>query len=551
MGAITAAYGDSPIVHPSPAFNQIVTWLGWLKRLPIAIEPVKDSQARYWECEKRIQSIDFDTCKYVPILRRIWEEWFAKFTLSHPFRPRHGSGSTADAGPIAAEKWRRLGVDTAARVCLHPYWGMEYTRNVSTSRTNKLVYVPKQAGRNRAICMEPAWLQYLQQGVADQLIRYTHRNCHPLSGLVNIRDQDINRTLCADAYWHELSTIDLSDASDSISVRLIKRLTEGMPLWKYLYGTRSTSVLMDGKVSPIDKFAPMGSALCFPIESYLFSSIVEAAYRRYYDHPSKGSLSGCSVYGDDLIVPREIYHLVTGMLTALGFEVNHDKSFYRGNYFESCGVEFCRGRRIYSVRHPRRHLVFPNEVGSPGDISMVTDIANALLDFGAFGARRSLLKYVERCSLRVGSKTKPFKDFLVYGYGDGVIHTLYDSEDVTTWNSSLQRYDVSRPSVRVAFSDSVYDFTERSSSEPHPPTREERLAASRTYFKPRKVHEKWSDKAISILLKQGQYDLLEHGEIESIGARRTGKMHFRIQYQRCIPEEHSPGVEAHLLACGS
>jgi hypothetical protein len=158
---------------------------------------------------------------------------------------------------------------------------------------------------------------------------------------------------------------------------------------------------------------------------------------------------------------------------------------------------------------------------------------------------------VERCSLRVGSKTKPFKDFLVYGYGDGVIHTLYDSEDVTTWNSSLQRYDVSRPSVRVAFSDSVYDFTERSSSEPHPPTREERLAASRTYFKPRKVHEKWSDKAISILLKQGQYDLLEHGEIESIGARRTGKMHFRIQYQRCIPEEHSPGVEAHLLACGS
>jgi len=178
--AIEHAIEASLIVHPSVEFDRVVTFLGWLKRLPVCIRDERESIALYRQCDERVRD-HLVPNKYVHELREIWEEWFSDFRITPPFLPRHGSGSTADAGRVRHDKWQALQVDTVARVGLRfpsLECALDYPIGPS-NRTSKVVFVPKQAGKDRAICMEPAWLQFLQQGVARQLIAYTHSKGHP------------------------------------------------------------------------------------------------------------------------------------------------------------------------------------------------------------------------------------------------------------------------------------------------------------------------------------------------------------------------------------
>lgn len=524
--AIEFAYQGIPIVHPSRAFNQIVTFLGWLKRLPVCIRPVDEGVQDYIQNDTRLSSISFDDNVYIPGLRTIWREWFGEFTLKEPFLPKHGSGSTADSGRVRAKKWAQLRSDTVARVCLRfPSLEPVPLPPVGpTTRTAKVVFVPKQAGKDRTICMEPAWLQYLQQGIASQLVAYTHRRSHPLSRYVNIFSQEVNRCLCAQALWRDLATIDLSNASDSVSWRLIGALCKGMPIYRYLFASRSTSTIIDGKVRTFDKFAPMGSALCFPIESYLFSSVIELAHRIHYGKAGEGHLSGCSVYGDDLIVPVELYQLVCNILESLGFIVNTSKSFSSGIYRESCGVEYIDGFELETIRHPRSHLIRENDLASPDDIGMITDIANDLLRLGYLRARRRILKEYSKYVLRVGTRLKPFMDFVVWG--DNGIISLNEIHGGERWDNNIQRTIRVQKSIQATPRSTKYDVVEFIHNIV-PKSREERLR--RRCYLPRgiNVDDRWSEKGTIALLKLGHFDLLENGDVLGVGSCRTGRLHYR------------------------
>ena len=82
----------------------------------------------------------------------------------------------------------------------------------------------------------------------------------------------------------------------------------------------------------LKKFAPMGSALCFPIECIIFGSIVRLANRE------KGVNTEFRVYGDDLVVDDRIFLKVIELLEVFGFRVNVDKTFFPYHPFkESCG----------------------------------------------------------------------------------------------------------------------------------------------------------------------------------------------------------------------
>jgi len=521
--AISLAIRPTLIVHPSPIFNAVVTFLGWLKRVPVCIRPQHEAVDAYYENDRRISSINFEDRVDLPALRDIWWEWLKDFKLSPPFIAKHGSGSTADRGRVRARKWSNLSLDLAARVCLR-YPNLERCIDLpcgAPKRVAKVVFVPKQAGKDRTICMEPAWLQFLQQGVANQLMRYIHHGSHSLSGYINLYSQDVNRDLCAMAYSHGYSTIDLSDASDSVSWRLIRYLCKGMPIYRYLFATRSTSAIVAGVESVFDKFAPMGSALCFPIECILFASIVELAYRTHYGQASRGHLSGCSVYGDDIICPSEIYHLVVGLLNHLGFKVNTSKSSHGGGYFESCGVEYLYGAKIMTIKHPRNHLTC-GDVVSPDRVGLVTDLANTLLSCGYLEARRTLLKYYEGKRIRVNHRIQPFMDFVSFDSGHCV--PVIEPYNTGTWNVDLQCLGVTRKSIVTSSLKSRYDWDEYH-SRTLPSLREDRL---RVNSLPKPVNPKWSLKAVTFLSKHHFWSLLEKGSVEDVGACRTGRTHQRI-----------------------
>lgn len=525
--AIETAIQSDLCVHPSSTFDAVVTFLGWLKRLPVAIRPTSDSVAAYYECDDRISSFDFDGSVYAAQLADIWQEWFGSFHLTSPFIPRHGPGSTADCGRVRSRKWSKLGIDAVGRVCLRSaalevLVHEEIKDTLHAGRLSKVLFVPKQAGKDRTICMEPAWLQYYQHGVADQLSRFTHSGGHQLSKLVNVYSQEQNRRLCAQAYQLKLATIDLSDASDSVSWRLVKRLCHGLPLLRYLHGTRSTHTLIDGRIEQFDKFAPMGSALCFPIECYVFASIVELAYRKHYGKASQGHLSGCSVYGDDIICPSEIYHLVVDILVSLGFVVNTSKSYSSGAYYESCGVEYLYGALITTVKHPRRHL-HPGRMASPEDVGMITDVANSLLTHGYTKARRMLLKSYSELHVRVGRREVPFSDLVIWD--DKHCLSVLDSYKSTVWNKKLQRSGSWFWSLEAATASAWSDF-QQWKSQNVPRTREMRISDLRRPLRKVTVDPKWSPKAITCLARFHHWDMLETGDLVESGTCRTGRSQY-------------------------
>jgi len=110
----------------------------------------------------------------------------------------------------------------------------------------------------------------------------------------------------------------------------------------------------------------MGSALCFPIEAMVFLTIVmigiENAIGTELDRtaldepgPERGFRGLVRVYGDDIVVPVPFARSVIEALEAFGLLVNCDKSFWSGNFRESCGKEYYDGNDV-SITRVRRLL---------------------------------------------------------------------------------------------------------------------------------------------------------------------------------------------------
>jgi len=488
----------------------------------------------YYSNDRVLSSFDYDDNVYVKPLEAIWYSWLKNFQLREPFLPQHGPGATADCGKKhpRSRKWSSLAWDSVARVCFR-LSSLEVALDLPVrpmTRTAKVRFVPKQAGKDRTICMEPAWLMYLQKGVASQLMKYTQGEKHPLSLLINFRSQDVNRRLCASAYQLGYATIDLTNASDSVSWRLIKRLCRRIPLLRYLYGSRSSATVLDGYTSTFDKFAPMGSALCFPIESILFASVVELAHRIHYGQASSGHFSGCSVYGDDIIVPAELNQLVVDILESLGFSVNTMKSYSSGGYYESCGVEYLHGVRINTIRHPRCLLGVTGQV-SPEHIDKIIDMSNSLLQFGCFTARRRLLKFYSNEHLTYGNRTVPFLDLVVFDdrHCVPVIDTYRKGRYIKRWQRSFTTYWALEPVTDK----SSCDFQQwKSQNCPRP--RQQRLAHANGYekleFHYQRLnclpHARWTPKGVTFLSRFQHWDLLFEGDVKQAGSCRTGRFHY-------------------------
>lgn len=226
----------------------------------------------------------------------------------------------------------------------------------------KLIFVPKDSRGPRIISSEPLELQFMQQAVAIPLAR--HLEGVGLSrGHVNFTDQSINALLALEGssskYW---ATLDLREASDRVSCLLVRSLFPD-EIVEDLMALRSYATLLpDGSRILLRKYAPMGSALCFPIESLVFWAICVAALRvaGYTDNEARRNVY---VYGDDIIVPTTCTLAVVEALESHGLSVNLSKSFYKGAFRESCGMDAWQGQNVT----PQRFRKFPGS--GPQDVT--------------------------------------------------------------------------------------------------------------------------------------------------------------------------------------
>lgn len=347
-------------------------------------------------------------------VKSVIDEWVSDFVIdANAFFPKHGPGSVADAigKPSYLEKYQMLAPDLkikiACRLVLRTN-AEEFCPRVAckpTTRDCRIIFVPKSMKTRRVISAEPATLMWFEQGLKGILVDNIH--AHPfLKSRIDFRNQALQGALALSASsTRKLATVDLSAASDSIHVDLVKMLFRDTPLYPFLVALRSdTAVLPSGKRIELAKYAPMGSALTFPIQTLIFASIVEYTVRCVHRH-----LTDCPstwrVYGDDIIVPDQCLAELVSNLHLLGFRVNEDKTYGGEHRFrESCGLDAYDGAVVTPMRISRWYQGAVDYRYSPGSYQGLCDMMNQSYRYGFFGLRRYLLKR----KLLSDSRTTPF-----------------------------------------------------------------------------------------------------------------------------------------------
>lgn len=293
-------------------------------------------------------------------MRAVITEWFRDIDLSD-LCPNHGGGAVASTKIKSMyEKYLDLKLlptisDIVQREAV-PYYSFIESRKANPVRdyTSRLIFVPKSWKALRTVKPEPTSLMYWQQALHTKIIEHVIRK-KSLSCHFPFLDQTVHHKLVkfgsASKYY---STIDLSQASDSVTSSLVDFIFADTPLHDWLMATRSQYTEYNGVRFQSAIFAGMGSCTCFPVETIVFGSICEVCRRQYYaTHPNQTVFQlspAWSVYGDDIIVESNLYNGVVKLLESCNFIVNESKSFHDSSFLESCGVECLDGVDITPLK---------------------------------------------------------------------------------------------------------------------------------------------------------------------------------------------------------
>lgn len=213
---------------------------------------------------------------------------------------------------------------------------------------SSLFDVPKTQKGPRLIAKEPTGSQWIQQGVTDLLRQAVQRS--PIGACIDFFDQEPSRQLVLRASRDGRSaTIDLSSASDRLTANVVSRtFRANLSLLRILNATRTRYIRNTiDRTQPdllkIRKFAAMGSALTFPIQSIVFSTIALGTGSFLTKRSWRELVSEVRVYGDDIIIPVAWVETFNKVLERLGLQVNTRKSYSGKNFRESCGMDAFRG----------------------------------------------------------------------------------------------------------------------------------------------------------------------------------------------------------------
>ncbi|DAD49953.1 TPA_asm: RNA-directed RNA polymerase [ssRNA phage Gerhypos.4_8] len=393
---------DPPSLEAIRCVRQVT--LMWAKILPdsspglerIQCTPARERAAidRWVECEQDVRE-SFEKLllseerlleDFRSIGNLLWREFFTSIDnrlYDEMLFPKHGPGATADKlrgnAKYKLSRWSRR-LEEA-----FPHW--EYLipnptspEQIKTLRSVqvleprdeqpvRVVTVPKTLDTPRIIAVEPSYMQYMQQAVLAMMVQ-------EIPGFYQTREfmqfvsQEPNQRLAREgSITGDLATLDLSEASDRVSNQHVRLLVEKHRwLSQALDATRSRKADVPGHgVKRLAKFASMGSALCFPMESLVFVTVIfvgiqQQLNRRLTERDLKSFIGRVRVYGDDIIIPKDYAQSVIRALETFGFRVNERKSFWNGQFRESCGEDYYAGQSTKVVRlrtllpEDRRHV---------------------------------------------------------------------------------------------------------------------------------------------------------------------------------------------------
>lgn len=263
---------------------------------------------------------------------------------------------------------RRFPVWADAETIRQAHYGKPYV--VEGSRFH---FVPKNVDISRLICVEPVLNTFFQLGFGACL----EKRLNQAFGLDFAVQQDRSRVLARLGSVRNLPaplterdrpvTIDLSSASDSMSIRMLKEILP-VDFFNWLISMRCATGFRGDERVALNMVSTMGNGFTFPLQTMLFACVVFASARvnGWHLEKSRGaSLGTFSVFGDDIVCPSAIARDVLRLLTLLGFEVNTQKTFVDGPFRESCGGDYfrsydVRGVYVKTLRSPQSRYALIN-----------------------------------------------------------------------------------------------------------------------------------------------------------------------------------------------
>jgi len=505
------------------AIRQICGFHGKLKEL-CSEDRILDAYRQYIQTDNEIASTvatsaDFEW--FADVSHAIWGRVIGRISadVMAEIVPKHGPGAVADKltsnGKYSDLSWTER-LDRYFPIEKYVIPGFSFFEllndfplySPAQEPPSRVIPVPKTMEKPRLIAAEPAHLQKVQQGILTVMTR--HLGDHPNIGWL---DQTRNRKMALRASKdRSLSTLDLSEASDRVSMRIVKNLIKFNEyfLGVTLAARSQSAALPTGERILLKKFASMGSAMTFPIESMVFWTIVVMAVCRSRGEylPTKQILSelqeDASVYGDDIIVPVRYTQPVIELLELFGLKVNRAKSFTNSHFRESCGAEFFDGHDVTLVRsrkglpENRQHVeeitslvamrnLYANAYGPTGFVKVLDDYIEGLIPFPVGTPETPALV---KCS----KYDHLYEDRWLDCFEPGGSNQSYTSATYK-WQASMQRLLVRAVAPVYRKKDDVLDNYGAL------------LKALTTPFQEDKDHLKRAGRPVSAKLKHGWYPL--------------------------------------------
>ena len=412
---------DDPSIESIQAIRQL-TLLFSKVEIPCTPKRVKDAMAGYVDCDKEVGYGDsLLSSSDVSELSRMGSLLFGP-VFAHVdsdiyngrIVPKHGPGSTSEHlssnGKYSNRYWT-----TRLESVFHfgdflfpvPRSEAQYDEvdllEPEAEMPSRVISVPKTQTTPRIIAIEPATLQYMQQGLLESLTRATNNDL--VGRFISSDSQIPNQDLARKGSKGPLATLDLSEASDRVSLMHVISLTRRHQLTlSAIMASRSQYASVPGHGDILlSKFASMGSALCFPIEAMVFLTMIFLGIEeeRGYHFTNRSEfleyVGKVRVYGDDIIVPVEYVHTVLDSLERFRVKVNRRKSFWTGRFRESCGKEYYDGHDVSIVKVRR---LFPSQRQQVAETISLVETRNQFYLAGCWSTcewldkkLRNILKY--------------------------------------------------------------------------------------------------------------------------------------------------------------
>jgi len=414
----------------------------------------------FWGAEATLSNVTMDkarldylkdSCKY--ILTSLYQLDASKLSY------RNGPGAVAE-GLTSNQKWYQLAAALEEGAVDPTRFGFEsfifpsikdsglvelVSSPVTTPRDcAKLISVPKNSTSRRTITVEPVLNMFIQQGL-NTALRSSIERCSVLKNCLALTDQSKNQQLALiGSQTGEYATLDLKSASDLLDYSLVKEVFSRHEEFLLLMDLCRTETVQEGSFPPVQlrKFAGMGNALTFPVQSVVFAMIsISAILFEDGKRPSLWNVKRCSrrirVYGDDIIIPTKYADQVVVWLESFGLIVNRKKSFTKGNFRESCGLDAYKGVDVTPIYLKDEPDVLKADASS---VAGFVAASNSCWDRCLYALANSLAELAESVlqnHLPVVSRTS----------GAIGLHSRVDSSMVQRWNKDLHRPEVWAPVI--------------------------------------------------------------------------------------------------------